>query len=398
MKQDGVMPRPQNPVLREIVEVPVEIREARAPARLDVHVVAGRRGVLALRPLLEKLSRETGQAGAMDWLHHFINSPDSLEKTPYLLLVEDERSLIGALLLYEYRWASLGTRVFATDDILGTRTVIAAEHNRVAVARAAVGQLMYSGAVVVLVSIDTAERVAPQHTQSADSYSTAMRIRSAPRHLALQPTIEATLARMGDDTRRNFRRYRRRAETELGAEFVPQVSMDCHEYFELNRQSTNPASGAIACWRYQLAERAGSDPRVLLCGLRSREGKWLSLIGGRRNGTTTEIDWQLNRSGLPHASLCTAMRAFLLEHEIARGTERLVFVGGTPHPMRFAFTRAQTVDLLAVRGHSVRAWLLRHFANRLFPEKNFLRSALKDFASDPPQEVHDPGCDLTNAA
>jgi hypothetical protein len=252
------------------------------------------------------------------------------------------------------------------------------------------------GAVMVLISIDT--EMSPPRTRSGAHYSTAFRVRSAPRYLELQPTIEATLARMGAHTRRNLRLYRRRAVTELGAEFVPQVSIDRHDYFELNRASTNPAPGDQACWRYELFRRAETDDRVLLCGLRGRDGQWLSLIGGRRNGTTTEIDRQLNRAGLPRFSLCTAMRAFLLEHEIARGTKRLVFEGGTPHPMRFAFTNGQTVDLLAVRRHSARAWLLRRFAARIFPEKNFLRGALKDFSSDPPQEVPGTRGNLADAA
>jgi hypothetical protein len=334
----------------------------------------------------------------MDWLHHFVNSPDSLEKSPYLVLVGDERSLVGALLLYEYRCAGVGTRVFATDDILGTRTVIAPEHERVNVATAAVRQLMGSGAVMALVSIDTPERPTPQQTRSAGAHTTDVRIRSVPRYLALEPTFDATLAQMGAHTRRNLRLYRRRAETELGAEFVPHVSIDCHDYFELNRESTNPSPGDIACWRYQLYDKNRSDERILLCGLRGPDGRWLSLIGGRRNGRTTEISWQYNRAGLSHYSLCTAMRAYLLEHEIARGARRLVFEGGTPHPIRFAFTREQTVDLLAVRRHSIRAWLLRHFADRIFPEKNFLRAALKDFSSDPPQEIQDLSCELPNAA
>ena len=398
MKQEVVLQSPQMSVLREPVGLSAEFRQTRAFARLDTHVVTGRHDVLALQPLLQNLSRQTGQAGSMDWLHHFINSPDSLEKTPYLLLVGGERNLVGALLLYEYRFAGLGTRVFATDDILGTRTLIAPEQDRVAVAEAAIQQLMRLGAVAVLVSIDTSIAPAASQAHPGGGYTTALRLRMTPRYLALQPTFDATLALMGPHTRRNLRLYRRRAETELGAEFVPQVSMDAYDYFDLNRASTSPAPGDLACWRYELFKQAGSNDRVLLCGLRGRDGQWLSLIGGRRTGTTTEIDRQLNRAGLPRYSLSTATRAFLLEHEIARGTKRLVFEGGTPHPMRFAFTRGQTVDLLAIRSRSARAWLLRRFADQLFPEKNFLRAALKDFSSDPPQEVRDAQADLANAA
>lgn len=396
MKQDVLLKSSQTPGLREVAEISAEIRKTRAAARLDMHVVRGRQGVLALQTLLQNLSRQTGQAGSMDWLPHFVNSPDSLEKTPYLVLAGDERNLVGALLVYEYRCAGVGTRVFATDDILGTRTVIAPEHLRIAIAEAAVQHLMRAGAVMALVSVDTSF-APPQPEAHPDSfYSTSFRTRTAPRYLELQSTIEATLARMGDDTRRNFRRYRRRAETELGAEFVPHVTITPQEYFDLNRDSTNPAPGDVACWRHELFERSRTDDRVLLCGLRDRDGRWLSLVGGRRNGTTIEIDRQLNRAGLPHSSLCTAMRAFLLEHEIARGTKRLVFEGGTPHPMRFAFTHGQTVDLLAVRRHSVRAWLLRRFADRIFPQKNFLRAALKDFSSNRSQEV--AGADCNNLA
>ena len=69
---------------------------------------------------------------------------------------------------------------------------------------------------------------------------------------------------------------------------------------------------------------------------------------------------------------------FLLEHEIARGTTRLYFEGGTPHAMRFAFTSTETTDVLAMRRWSLRAWMLRRFACSILPEKNFLRSALRD--------------------
>jgi hypothetical protein len=396
MNEEVVLLPNQTPVQREAIPFPAESRRG----VVDVHLARGRDAVLALQPLLVNLSRRTGQSGAMDWLHHFVNSPDSLGKTPYLILVGRERNLIGALLLYEYRIAGVGAHVFATDDILGTRTVIAAEPDRVPVAREALRRLMApgSGAIMALVSIDTATVPKPEQTTVASAYTTAIRLRSAPRYLALEPTIEATLAKMGDDTRRNFRRYRRRAELELGAEFVPHATVDCHDFFDLNRESTNPAPGDVACWRYELVGQEQPGERIMLCGLRGRDGQWLSLMGGRRNGTTTEIDWQLNRIGFSHFSLCTAMRAFMLEHEIARGTQRLVFEGGTPHPMRFAFTCAQTVDLLAMRRHSPAAWLLRKFANRIFPEKNFLRAALNSFSSEEPRTARDSSQDLPNAA
>lgn len=400
MKQDGVvLNQSQASGLGDRAVSPANLRSTPVAGMKDVHVFRGRTAALDLQSMLVSLSQRTGQTGAMDWLHHFVSSPDSLDKTPYILMVGGEGGLAGALLLYEYRVAGLGTRVFATDDILGTRTLIAPESCRIAVARMAIDRLMEIGAIVALVSVDTGER--PESAVAASSgnpYTTAVRVRTPPRHLRLESSMEATLAKMGDDTRRNFRRYRRRAVEELGAEFVPEISISREEFVALDRMSTNPVERAVIDWRYGLLQQASDDGRILLCGIRSGDGEWLSLIGGRRDGATTHIDWQFNRAGLPHSSLCTAMRAFLLEHEIARGTRRLVFEGGTPHPMRFAFESAPTVDLLAIRRNSARAWLLRRFADQIFPEKNFLRAALRNFSSQPPQDVRDPSCGLSDAA
>jgi hypothetical protein len=185
---------------------------------------------------------------------------------------------------------------------------------------------------------------------------------------------------MGPKTRRNFRSYRRRAEADLRTEFVPEVRMGREELLEINSRSTNPATREAMLWRYSLqeSEQAGA----MFCGVRSQDGQWLSLIGGRRHGEITEIDWQVNLAGLPQYSLSTVMRAYLLEHEISRGTRKLMFEGGTPHPMRHSFVLGDATDVLAVRRYSTRGWGLRRFSRRLFPESNFLAAALHDEAAE----------------
>jgi hypothetical protein len=115
----------------------------------------------------------------------------------------------------------------------------------------------------------------------------------------------------------------------------------------------------------------------MFAGVRARNGRWLSLIGGRRHMQVTEIDWQMNLAGLPRYSLSTVMRSFVLEHEVGLGTTRLAFTGGTPHPMRHSFVCVDAVDVIALR-RSASGWLLRRLAWWLFPEKNFLGQALRD--------------------
>jgi hypothetical protein len=347
---------------------------------LPVRILRGRDDILAMQPALIELSRRTGQPGVARWLDYFLSSPDSQRKTPYLLLVNARGGgeTEGAVLLYEYRVAGMGTGVFASDDTTGSRTVIARPAARLEVAAAAVRCLMNMGAAAAFVTMEggfgiEATQLGGDHVEMC----TAARIRSVPRFLALTDRFDSTLALLGTRTRRNLRYYRRRAEVELGAQFVPCVRMTGGEFFAVNRASTHPFSDAFTIWRHSLLEKS-RDGEVLFAGLRDADGRWLSLIGGRRDGDVTTIDWQMNRVGLERYSLSTAMRAFLLEHEIARGTARLYFEGGTPHAMRFAFTNTETTDVLAIRRWSLRAWMLRRFACSILPEKNFLRSALRD--------------------
>ncbi|HXE07972.1 MAG TPA: hypothetical protein VN612_08755 [Acidobacteriaceae bacterium] len=346
---------------------------------LRIRILRGSDAILSMQPVLIELGRRTGQPGVARWLEYFLSSPDSQRKTPYLLMMSAITGEIeAAVLLYEYRVAGLGTGVFASDDTTGGRTVIARPSLRLEAATAALRRLMNMGAAAAFVTMEGGFGIEATQLCNHDSdMCTAARVRSVPRFLALTARYDTTLALLGARTRRNLRYYRRRAETELGAQFVPHVRMTDGEFFAVNRASTHPFSDAFTIWRHSLLENP-RDGEVLFAGLRDKSGRWLSLIGGRRDGDITTIDWQMNSVGLERYSLSTAMRAFLLEHEIARGTTRLYFEGGTPHAMRFAFTSTDSTDVLAIRRWSLRAWMLRHFACSILPEKNFLRNALRD--------------------
>jgi len=352
-----------------------------------VRVLSGRDAVAAQTSMLNDLCRRTGQEGAMHWLEYLLATPTAVKKIPTLVLLGLDAGLDpasatadnarGAVLLYEYKFAGRGTRVFATDDTTGQRTVIAPLNIRTQVAEEACRILVDKGALAAMISFEGRPRTGntlENHIGLTPKCRLATRDRSVPRYLPLADTVEATLARMGKHTRRNLRYYRRRVETELGADFVPEVSMGREEFMALNRASTNPVDDALAAWRYDAIHRM---PETMLAGMKARNGRWLSLIGGRRHMQVTEIDWQMNLAGLPRYSLSTAMRAYVLEHEVEMGTKRLAFTGGTPHPMRHFFVSEDAVDVVALR-RSPGGWLLHKFARWLFPESNFLRDALLD--------------------
>lgn len=121
------------------------------------------------------------------------------------------------------------------------------------------------------------------------------RERRVRRYLPLQSTYDETLATMGKHTRRNLRAFRRRAEAELHADFVSVAELSRDDLVTLNGLCSYPVPDRVAAWRHQTAtELIGS----FLLGIRSGDGRWLSLLGGRRHHGTTEVTWQMNREGL----------------------------------------------------------------------------------------------------
>jgi hypothetical protein len=336
--------------------------------------------------MLQELCQRTGQSGTMECLDYLLHTPTALKKTPILVLVGPDAvgvnatratadDVVGAVLLYEYRVAGLGTRVFATDDATGERTVIAPTSLRAKVAAAACRSLMERGALTVLISFESmAEADVAVETRAGLSAEergvvswAAKQRRAVPRYLPLEESLEATLATLGRHTRRNLRYYRRRLETEVGAVFVPHVVMQKGEFLAINRRSINLVPDAVAARRYSAIQQTAG---ALFAGVRARDGRWLSMIGGRRQLQVTEIDWQMNLAG-------TVMLSYMLEREICLGTKKLAFRGGTPHSMRHSFVSVDAVDVIAQR-QSATAWLLRKLSRWILPEKNFLGQVLRD--------------------
>jgi hypothetical protein len=375
------------PIALEAVATSPRERTRMAATLSGVHRLCGRAAVSAKMGMLKDLAQRTGQAAEMHWLDYHLNTPTALKKIPALVLVgldggvdtaeAGADDLIGAVLLYEYGIAGRGSGVFATDDTNGEHTVIAPRHIRVQVAEAACQALVQMGALTVMVTVEgrDEERTAPWvHNALTAGCEMARRSRLVPRHLPLGETHEATLASLGRHTRRNLRYYRRRLESELGAVFVPEVAMERAEFLAINRASMNPAPESLAAWRYDSTQRW---PGAMFAGVKARDGRWLSLIGGRRHMDKTEIDWQMNLAGLARYSLSTAMRSYVLQHEVERGTTRLEFMGGTPHSIRHSFACLDAVDVIAV-SRSPASWMLRRLARWIFPENNFLGHVLRD--------------------
>jgi len=322
----------------------------------DLFVVCGRKKVLELASALQELARRTGQLGAMHWLEYFLYTPSIASKPPYLVLQlrrapsgePQAEDIVAAALFFEYRLAGVRTRVFSTDDAVGFRSVIAAPDERARFAERAACALLKSGAHVVLATHETHDQSGPAPA-SVPGTLLGYRQRRVGRMLTLAPSYEETLARMGRLTRRNLRYYRRHLALRLRVEFVgdARTQLSFAEFKALDGSSLNPVRNKKELWlRWRNSCEADGG---FLAGLRTAEGKWLSLLGGWRQDTTTVIHWQLNSAGYEHDSVGIVIRSFFLEHEIANGARKLLMFGGTPHSIRYAFDEDTIADLVLCR-------------------------------------------------
>ena len=360
-------------------------------------VLNRREAILTLAPVLTELAQRCGQPGAMHWLPYFLDKAVSGLRSPYLVLLlrpeqgENEslsaENLEAAALFFEYRLFGLRTGAVSTGDAVGFSSIIARKGQRTEVAAIAARALVDRGASIVLATYEGPNEIpATPLLAGWPGVQFAVRRRRVGRTLRLLPTMEATLAQMGKSTRFNLRYYRRRLEKQVPCEYVPDAAaaLQHADLHEINEDSLNPVSAEEFRRRVQAASQL---PGSFLTGLRDADGRWLSLIGGWRQGGSTVLFWQMNTRGWEKHSLGTVMRSFFLEDEIKRGSKRLLIYGGTPHPMRHAFA-PDTVSDLVIRQPGLRATVLCHLS-RLFSSAesvsgrcNFLASTLRDKSLD----------------
>jgi hypothetical protein len=346
-----------------------------------IRVVRGRENVIRLEALLIAFSERCGQTGAMQDLAYFLSKPGAMARVPYLVLAlrsGDSASgeprlddLLGVLLIFEYQPFGIATGAFATNDRSGRSTVIALPGHRATVVALTTRALLKRGAQLILISYrneGTSEALSLVEAEGKRVGRWAQRERTIPGYLPLAATYDATLAKIGQRTRSNLRYYRRRAETRLGCVFLPAIDVSRDEVLAFNLVCMYPVQPQVAGWRYESLKDM-SEP--ILMGIQDGEGRWLSMLGGRRYGDRSEILWQLNREGYAVDSLSTVMRSYFIEHEINRGSRRLYIEGGTPHPIRFSFVPEILIDL-AITRHSSVARLMEKVARRYISPDNEL--------------------------
>ena len=364
--------------------------ERRTQDRPAVHFVTGREPILRLSGQLMDFSRRCDQAGAMHDLAYFLSKPGALPRVPHLLLAGAANldvanpnldDVAGCVLIFEQRVFGFGVGAYATNDRSGRSTLIAPPGDRMKVAAAACRALLNRGAHLIMLSfrkaetdfLESSEPAGPRLGKRAKTVARwAQRDRPIPGYLPLASTYDATLATIGQRTRSNLRYYRRRAEAELGCRFFPRIEVSREELLKFNRESMYGVSASVAGWRYDSLKEL-SEP--IFMGIKDRDGRWLSMLAGRRYLDRSELLWQMNRDGLWSNSLSAVMRSYFIEHEVARGVRRVYIEGGTPHPIKFSFMPESLTDLVVMR-QTITAKVMQGIAKRYISKDNELSHML----------------------
>jgi hypothetical protein len=342
---------------------------------LHVRMVIGATAVLQHQGLLQELAHRFDQAAVMHGVEHFLKGAGQ-RMTPILLLVLADDAgplspdnIVGAALFYEFRVLGLGSGIFVTEGKDGFRSVIAPEELRGMVAGVVSTALLEHRAHLLVTSYiepSDLEGVAPGEPLRR-SLHWAAATRSAPGYLLLRDDLEATIDLFNKKTRRNFRYYRRRLQEAFPLEFVAKAAevLTLEELQAINRSSLEPVAEETIQRRL---ESFGQHPDGFLCGLRSTDGRWFSLIGGWRHQGTSVLQWQMNVTGYEEYSLVTVARSFWLEHEIALGTRMVRLDGGTNHAMNHSFVPETAVDLI-LRRRSLRSLAMVKLGARLLADR-----------------------------
>jgi len=332
-------------------------------------LISGSSDLLSAAQHLEEIGEKCGQKNVAARLRFLLTVPYFGNKLPHaVLLYNQNNELSAAVLVLEYRWRNLGLGIFSPMDPDGDLTVLSAPDLQCASASRAAEFLMQKQARAVYLVVRSAEAA----TQIVNSPPITILHRDLRRTLSLLSSLGETLASMGPRSRRNLRNFSRRAMKEFGAVFYPDCDISENDLIEINRVCAYPVPDWVSSWRYHSTH---TIPGGFIAGLRSGTGEWLSLLGGRRYGDITIIDWQMNRIDLGSISIGTAMRYFQTEHEISVGCKWLRFNGSTPHSIQNAFQREAVTDLLWMRSpYSLN--LVRRLWARLLPDSNRLKALL----------------------
>jgi hypothetical protein len=333
---------------------------------LTCRIFTGRTQVAAVAPTVEAMRRAYGldadMTTDMGW---FVSRTLLWGNSPIVVLVDQGTKPVAAVLLYQRRYCGVPTGVIKGGNGSGDGVVVAPSPLRVAALQAALAKVLSLPLTHTVLVAARGVDAQPASVRPQLELDAQWRARNVETNLSLAGGFDGFLSRMRTRSRRNYRYFRRRAESELGVVFVPSLTdAEARQAVkELHGVSMFPVPRARSM-RFQAAIQATSGSFAM--GVRDGSGRWLSYISGWRHADATFVEWQLNHHEFASASLSTVMRTYFLEHEALAGVSEIVFVGGTSAALARYCKPDCCFDIVAMR-RGVLGLVVKQLVTRLRP-------------------------------
>jgi hypothetical protein len=296
---------------------------------ISTHLVTGNRALHAYLAEIRQLQRRCGQEDDLTTEPEYFIAANTLEnRRCAAVLIRREQELEACVLFYEHCRLGVGLGLFRGGDYIGESLVAGPEAHRVHHVHLATQALLkqrriHGVSLTIKASTDSCIEI-----MGPASNFRRFRGTEVQHKLPLESTYEGMLARLGPRTRRSLAGKRQQLEKSTNVQFMPALEPEqsLEVMLALEAKSMPQRITKFFHARYRLL-RLNSD--FFTMGLRLPDGPWLSLLTGWRRNGVTYVDLQMNDMHYKKESISAVMRAFMLEHEIARKQKLINFVGGS---------------------------------------------------------------------
>ena len=330
-------------------------------------ILIGERNLRVFFPAIREIRRRCGQQDDLTTDPRYFIAANTLNRRVAAVLIRLDHEPEACVLFFEHCKFGIGLGVMRGGGLAGENCVAGPKAFRLHYIKLAAEALLrrrwiHGVSISLRADLDAClEAIGPQSRYRIFS------VRNIQYKLPLESTYGATLAGMGPRTRRSLAGKRRQLEGREHVAFLP--SLDPAEALEamlkLQKRSLAKRTTAFYRARYRLLLE---DPNFFCMGLRLPDGTWLSVLSGYRGNTATYIDLQMNDMYFKQESISAVMRAFMLEHEIARKREFIHFIGGTSLLLgRYCEPNETCIDVL-LRQPCFRAMVTSLMIPRLKPK------------------------------
>jgi hypothetical protein len=317
------------------VQMPAVLTETRvlAPEHIEGprsrQLLVGNRQILSCLAEIRQLRRRCGQEDDLTTEpEYFIAANTLANRRCAAVLIRQDHELEACVFFYEHCRFGIGLGLFRGGDYIGESLVAGPKEHSLHYVQMATQTLLQQGrahgiSLSIKMPIDTCIAL-----MGPASHSRRFCGSEIQHKLPLAGTYEGMLASLGPRTRRSLAGKRQQLQKSANVEFLPSLPPDqaLSVMQELEHKTMPQRISKFYRARHRLL-RAHSD--FFSMGLRLPNGSWLSLLSGWRLNGVTYVDMQMNDMHYKKESISAVMRAFMLEHEIARKQTMINFVGGS---------------------------------------------------------------------